>query len=67
MEPEGFGIAGQWLAALFCGDDGVLTSPHIARPQEALDFLADTFDRFGLRTNMAKIMGMTCQTCCMSG
>ena len=65
--PVGFGRALQTLAAIFNADDGILASPLLSRIQEALEAPKGLFDRFGLQTNVDKMVGMTCQTCCMSG
>ena len=61
--PEGFRTVVQTLSTLFCVDDRLLTSPRLIRLQEAPDFLMGLFDRVGLRTNLKKMVGMTCQLC----
>ena len=43
--------------------DGLLTSTHLERLQRVFDVLASLFGRVGLRTNMAKTVGMVCHTC----
>ena len=58
-ELEGFGRVFQQLLALLYVDYGLLVSPWPTRLQEALDVLTGLFDRFGLRTNVAKIVGLT--------
>ena len=43
--PEEFGREVQKLDALLYADDKLLTSPHMARMQEALDILLELFNR----------------------
>ena len=56
--PDGFGWAVQWPEALFYVDDGLLASPRPAWLQVVLDVLKVLFYRFGLQTNVTKMVGM---------
>jgi len=48
------------LLAIFYADDGYIASRSKEQLQEAIDLLADLFDRVGLCTNTSKTKGMTC-------
>ena len=60
--PDGFGWAVQWPEALFYANDVLLASPRPARLQVVLDVLIGLFYRFGLQTNVSKMVEMLCQT-----
>ena len=49
------------LAAYFYADEGLLASTKLERLQRAFDVLTGLFERFGLRTNTAKTIGIVCQ------
>ena len=57
---EGLKDAIRLLLAIFYADDGYIASWSKEQLQEAIDLLADFFDRVGLRTNTSKTKGMTC-------
>ena len=59
VELEGFGRFFQRLVALLYVDYGLLDSPCTPFLQEALGILTGLFDRFGLRTNVKKTVGIT--------
>ena len=59
--PEVFGWAVQNISSLFYVDNGVLASLRPGRMQEYLDVLTGMFERFGLKTNIEKTVGMVCQ------
>ena len=48
------------LLAIFYADDGYIASRSKEQLQEAIDLLAELFDRVGLHTNTSKTKGMTC-------
>ena len=58
---EGFGRLVQKLADLLYLDDCLLTSLVLVGLQEALGVLMGLFERFGLHTNMDKMVGIPCQ------
>ena len=58
-ELEGFERFFQRLVAFLYVDYGLLASPWPPFLQEALDVLTGLFDRFGLRNNVAKTVGIT--------
>ena len=62
--PAGFGRAVQIPAAIFYADDGLLASLRLVRIQEVPEVLMGLFGRFGLRTNVDKLVDMTFQPCC---
>lgn len=57
---EGFGLRVEHRAAMFYADDGLLASRSASWLQQALEVLAELFERVGLRTNTTKTVAMTC-------
>ena len=57
---EGLKDAIKLLLAIFYADDGYIASRSKEQLQEAIDLLANLFDRVRLRTNTSKTKGMTC-------
>ena len=56
--PEGFLWAIQWLAVFFYADDGILASLQLPPMQAVLGVSRGPFYRFGIQTNVNKMVGM---------
>ena len=59
----GLGLTIIDLAAYLYAKDGLVASTQPDRLQRAFDVLTCLFNRFGIRTNTAKIVGMVFQPC----
>ena len=66
-EQKVFGRAVQRMEVLFYTNGGTLEYPRPEQLQEALVILTGMLNLVGLKTNVTKMVGMTCQTCCMDG
>ena len=53
--------------AYLYANNSLVGSTQPERLQRALDVLTSLFERFGIRTNKTKTVGMVCQPCRMSG
>ena len=51
------------LVAYFYADDGLVASTQPERLKRAVDFLTVLFNKVGLQTNTAKMVGMVFHTC----
>ena len=56
--PYGFGWDIKWLAMFFYSDDGILSSPQLARLQADMGLLAGIFEKLSLHTNANNTVGM---------
>ena len=59
----GLGLTIIDMAEYLYANDGLMSSTQPERLQRVFDVLASLFGRVGLRTNMAKTVGMVCHTC----
>ena len=59
----GFGLMIIDLAADFYANDSLVASTQLERLQRLFDVLTILFDRVGLHTNTANMVGMLCQPC----
>ena len=59
----GLGLTIIKLTAYLYADDDLVASTQPERLQRSFDFLTNLFDRFGMRTNKMKTVGMVCQPC----
>ena len=60
---EGFARYIQWLMAYFYSDDGLLALTQVTRLQRSFNVLGYLFERVGLRTNVSKMVSISCQPC----